>query len=260
MSALEIVNDLEPRAVAAQAQPSMSASLVSVIERAAADPTIDLDRMERLLNMAQQARAEEAKREFFAAMARVQGELEPVVRNRKNTHTKSLYADLAAIHAAAMPIITKHGFSLSFGQEPCETPNHITLRCDVMHAAGHSVTYRGEYEKDRVGSQGNANKTGIQAQGSTSTYARRYQTCEIFNIATRDDNDGNAPRGQNDDAAAPLLDAAQLKAIRDLIAAADTTEAAFCAHIQVEALEDVYARNYQKLCGILNQRIARGRA
>lgn len=259
MSALEIVNDREPRAVAAQAQPSMSASLVSVIERAAADPTIDLDRMERLLNMAQQARAEEAKREFFAAMARVQGEIEPVVRNRKNTHTKSLYADLAAIHAAAMPIITKHGFSLSFGQEPCETPNHIRQRCEVMHAAGHSVTYHGEYEKDRVGTNGNANKTGIQAQGSTSTYARRYQTCEIFNIATRDDNDGNAPRGQNDDER-PRLSEDQLMELRDLIAAADTTEQAFCDHIKAERLADIYADNFQKACSILNQRIARRRA
>jgi hypothetical protein len=35
------------------------------------------------------------------------------------------------------------------------------------------------------------NKTQVHALGSTSSYARRYLVCMIFNVTTEDDNDGN---------------------------------------------------------------------
>ncbi len=94
---------------------------------------------------------------------------------------------------------------------------------------------------------------------STITYLQRYTLKAALGLAAAEDDDGKQA-GRADEEDIPLLDAAQLKAIRDLIAAANTTEDAFCAHIKVEALEDVYARNYQRICGILEQRIAQGRA
>ncbi len=44
---------------------------------------------------------------------------------------------------------------------------------------------------DSAGSGGKVNKTPIQASGSTQSYARRYLVCQIFNVTTADDNDGN---------------------------------------------------------------------
>ncbi len=80
------------------------APMISMIERIAMDPTIPLDRLEKMLDMKERmedrAREDEerqAKKAYFAAMSKGQAELPVVTNTRKNSHTNSTYADLAAI-------------------------------------------------------------------------------------------------------------------------------------------------------------------
>ena len=60
---------------------SESTALLSVIERAARDPSVDLDRMERLLQMHRQLLQDRAKVAFSAALARLQPKL-PIIAER----------------------------------------------------------------------------------------------------------------------------------------------------------------------------------
>lgn len=97
------------------------APMISMIERIAMDPNIPLDRLEKMLDMKERmedrAREDEerqAKKAYFAAMSKCQAELPVVTKTRRNSHTNSTYADLAAIEDQAMPIIHKHGFAVSF--------------------------------------------------------------------------------------------------------------------------------------------------
>lgn len=176
--------------VAASAPQSDTTALMSLIERAARDPDMDLDRMERLIAMHEKMEQKHAEADFNAAMAAAQAEIGPVVAKKSNSQTNSKYADLAAIVAVAQPIIAKHGLSTSFGTEPTEVPNHYRVTCEVSRG-GFSKTYRADIPMDGVGIKGNANKTATHAFGSTMTYGRRYLFCMIFNIATADD-DGQA--------------------------------------------------------------------
>jgi hypothetical protein len=169
---------------------SDTSALMALIERAARDPEVDLDRMERLFSMHEAMKSKQAEVAFKDAMAAAQFEIGPVVAKKRNDQTHSKYADLAAILEVAQPIIAKHGLSTSFGTEPCDVPNHYRVTCEVSHG-GFSKTYKADIPMDGTGLKGNANKTATHTFGSTMTYGRRYLFCMIFNIATADD-DGNA--------------------------------------------------------------------
>ena len=66
-----------------------------------------------------------------------------------------------------------------------------------MHEAGHTKRYHVDLPIDSTGIKGSVNKTGVHANGSTYSYARRYLTMMIFNVVlTNEDNDGNVDGDQ----------------------------------------------------------------
>lgn len=248
-------------AVAAPASaPSLAggetAALVSLIERAARDPAIDIEKMERLFHMHERAERRRAETAFNAAMAQAQAALVPVTRNAANSHTNSRYADLSAIHEAAMPLINAHGFGLSFGEFKSDEPGCMGIACEVTHAGGHSKSYRFNVPLDGAGLKGNTNKTATQTYGSTFTYGRRYATLGVFNIAVKNDLDGN--RAQP----AGLVGPAQAEELARLISEAGVSIANVLAAHNIESLSDMPAREYQgakaKLLAHKRARQARG--
>ncbi len=170
--------------------PVTGGSLIDVIARAAADQNTDVDKLERLMGLYQQIEAQRSEREFSAALAYAQSEMPIVTHDAVNTHTNSRYARLEAISKAANPIITKHGFALSFGTEDCPKQGHYRVTAKLTHNGGHSQTYQADIPADVAGAQGKANKNATQGFGSTMSYGRRYLKCMIFDIATGDDDDG----------------------------------------------------------------------
>lgn len=176
----------------AQAVDSSAAVMIQMIQRCAADPAIDVDKMERMMAMHERIVDRSAAAAFNAAMVRAQGCIKPVVRDQLNTHTNSYYANLEAIDRKATPIYTAEGLALSFGTEDSPIAGHVRVVCDVMHELGHVKRYKVDLPLDGAGARGNANKTGVQAHGSTYSYARRYLTVLIFNVTiANEDNDGN---------------------------------------------------------------------
>lgn len=181
--------------------PAPDAGLHQVLERVMLAPDVPVERIEKLIELqeriqdkalarAQEARDWEARRLYMEAMAEVQAEMPAVTRNRRNTHTKSEYADLGAIAEQAMAIAHKAGFSVSFRTaDLTDAGIKVFWRC--AHRGGHSEEDFEEVPLDGAGMKGGTNKTAIQAFGSTVTYARRYIIMMLFNIAVTDD-DGNA--------------------------------------------------------------------
>lgn len=175
-------------------QQTEAGALMTIIERISTMPELDLDHVERLFAMHQQALARTAEQQFNEAMAITQGELQPVVARKTNSHTKSVYADIDAVHESAKPIWTKNGFSVVSRTAPSPIQNHIKIICEVRHGGGHKEVYEDDWPLDTTGAKGGENKTAIQGKGSTTTYARRYTELMIFDIAIkRLDKDGNAP-------------------------------------------------------------------
>lgn len=154
---------------------------------------VDADQLRMLMDLQDRDENKKAKASYDVAMNEAQKEMPVVVRDATNKHTGSKYARLETVNTAIKPIYTKHGFSLSFGPSSCDKPGFIKIACKVRHIGGHTELVEGEYPIDDAGAKGTANKTGIQAIGSTSHYAQRYLTLGIFNVIVADqDNDGNA--------------------------------------------------------------------
>lgn len=169
-------------------------SLLNVIERASRDSTVDVSKLQALLEMSERVTRAQAKQEFTQALSAVAGELEPIARDARNTHTNTRYAKLESIDSALRPIYSRHGFSVRYGSEPA-ADGLVHVTCTLSHVGGHSETLGLAAPVDAVGTGGKTSKTGVQAIGSTVTYLRRYLLTMALNVTFMDeDDDGEASR------------------------------------------------------------------
>lgn len=181
-----------------------STAIIQVIERAALNPDIDVEKMERLLAMQERIMTQNAKIAFNESMRLAQTEMPKIRRNKENKETHSKYADLEAVTDQAVPIYTKHGFSLSYGTADCPIPGHYRITGLCAHSAGFERSYQADVPIDNTGPKGTQNKTMTHGFGSTMSYGRRYLICLIFNITlTNEDNDGNGSAKKQQEMAVP---------------------------------------------------------
>lgn len=241
--------------------PASDAPMVAMIERIAMDPNIPIDRLEKMLAMKERMedrvredQDRQAKKAYFAAMSRCQAELPVVTKNRNNTHTKSTYADLAAIEEQAMPIIHRHGFAVSFQPDGYNDRGELRILWEISHEGGHVRNGTGEIPVDGAGSQGKVNKTGTQAFGSTATYGRRYLLCMLFNISTGDDRDGNAVDEPVD---VSVITAEQAATIRALIEETGSDIEKLCQYLKVEAIPDILQSEFARVVTMLEKKKVR---
>jgi hypothetical protein len=231
--------------------PALDTPMVAMIERIAMDPNIPIDRLEKMMAMKERMedRARTAAKEdqefqsrkaYFVAMSACQKKLPVVTKTKRNSHTNSNYADLAAIEEQAMPIIHEHGFGVSFQPDGYNEKGELCIKWEISHADGYVRNGIGEIPVDGVGAKGNVNKTGTQAFGSTATYGRRYLLCMLFNISTGDDRDGNATAENSQ-----TLSEEQSQQLRDLIEETGADIQICCENWKVEALVDLPASKFK---------------
>ena len=170
---------------------SEAVSFIQMIERAARDPSVDIDKMERLMQMHERMVARKAETDFNDAMTACQSELRMVAADANNPQTHSKYASYAALDRALRPVYTKHGISISYGTE--DTPKAETVRV-IAHVArgGYTRKYQVDMPADGKGAKGGDVMTKTHATGAAMSYGARYLLKSIFNIAVgEDDDDGN---------------------------------------------------------------------
>src|SRR5258705_1941510 len=171
-------------------------AFLQMIERAARDPSIDIDKLDRLLLMRERENARVAEQTFNAAMAAAQAEMEPIRFDSSNDQTRSRYASYAALDRTVRPIYTRHGFALSFNTADAALPEQARIVCDVCHAGGHTRRYHIDMPVDGKGARGGDVMTKTHAMGSGASYGMRYLLRMIFNLAIDYDDDGNAAGGR----------------------------------------------------------------
>ena len=233
---------------------SETAAIFNIIERAARDPNVDIDKMQRLMDLREREMNRIAQQQFNEAMKAAQAEMPQVVRNATNDQTRSKYAKYETISEAIQPIIAKHGFSLSFNEGTTDKQNCIRILCDVMHEGGHTKQYHADIPLDAVGMKGNANKTATHAYGPTKSYGRRYLKMDIFDVAVKDeDDDGNSSSPE----VVERINEEQLQTLRRLIEETQSDIAKFCQLGKIEALPDMLVRDFEPAVRLLNGKKAR---
>jgi len=165
-------------------------ALITAIERVALDPSMEINKLERMLDMQVKVMDRQAKMEYNQAMASLQSKL-PIVNktgviNDKHGNLRSKYAKFEDIVEAIQPLLDQHGFSITFKAN--FDNGLLMITGQVSHAAGHQETAEMILPFDDSGA-----KNKVQAIGSSVSYGKRYTLTMLINIATRgEDDDGHS--------------------------------------------------------------------
>lgn len=229
------------------ASVSEGGAIIAMIERAARDPSVDIDKMERLMKMHQDAQARTSKVAYDAALAVMQPKL-PIIERRGKIEVREKdhagkrtgalqqstpYALWEDINESIRPILAEHGFALSF-RTGLATDGKITVTGILSHRDGHREETTMILPHDSTGS-----KNAVQAVGSSTSYGKRYTAIALLNITSRGDDDDGAAAGL-----AETIDDQQIDAIRSLIVEVAADIPRFCKYMKVECIEDIRASDF----------------
>lgn len=210
-------------------------------QRVALDTTVDIDRLEKIIQMERDSQRHEAERVFNAALAEMQPEL-PAVKANGRGDKGAKFGKLEDIQAAIKPVLQKHGFAVRFKVHDGE--NSLAVECILSHKAGHSDSDRISLPYDKTGS-----KNDVQARGSTVSYGKRYTLCNILNIQVGgEDNDG---AGDPQETIGPE----QMTELDDLLKRSKSDRAKFFDHIKVDGMADITVKQFPAVKKLLERKL-----
>ena len=136
---------------------------------------------EKSFDQAYNRRSEEWKSpeidKLAEALAKAQSEMEGAKKESTNPFFKSNYADLPAVIKSAFPHLSKHGLSVSQGNEVIV--GAICVTTTLMHSSGQWLRSKVKLPLSKKDAQG---------VGAAITYGRRYGLSAIVGIAQYDDD------------------------------------------------------------------------
>lgn len=179
----------------ALATTTEAGTILNIIERAARDPAVDIDKMERLIAMQQRVQSRQDQIDYDNAMADAQSGMRAIRADLHNKQTQSDYASYAALDKAVRPIYSANGLALSFGTDEGAPEGCVRVFCIVSHRSGHRERRHLDMPADGKGAKGGDVMTKTHATGAAITYGKRYLLGMIFNLAVGEDNDGNEADG-----------------------------------------------------------------
>lgn len=120
-------------------------------------------------------------KELGTALAKAQAEIKAALKDSKNPHFKSSYADLTSVWDACRAALTKNGLSVI--QKTDFSEGEVWLETMLLHSSGENITGRYPLRPQQQTPQG---------YGSALTYARRYSLAAMVGVVADEDDDGNA--------------------------------------------------------------------
>lgn len=228
---------------------------MALIERALHDPSVDVAKLEKLMELAERAQDRDAKKAYFAALVMMKPELPVIDRKgkievrektssgkRDGDITQSTpYAKWEDIDEKITPILNKHGFALTFRSGVAQD-GKITVTGVLSHRDGHSEETTITLPHDSSGS-----KNAVQAVGSSTSYGKRYTATLLLNIRTRGEDDDGGAGGAD-----AVIDEKELEWLQENIAKTATNIELFCQHFGIGALTEMTKRQYPNAVELLN--------
>jgi hypothetical protein len=240
-------------------------SLLDVILHAGSDPNFDVEKFRALVTIQREeqdradARADRAadlaaEAAFNAAMTDVQRQMGRIATDAANTSTRSRYASYGALDRAIRPLYTQAGFNISFNEDiSAAGADMVRVLAYVTHASVgadrvHSRTYHTDIPSDGKGAKGGDVMTKTHAHVSATSYGKRVLLGMIFNIATGNDDDGNAASARPIDTpkVPGTISDAQAQQIRDHLDARKVSHKAFLQFVRLSRIEDIGAEHFDR--------------
>jgi len=163
-------------------------SIDDVLAAALRQDDVDLDRVERFLALKREYEADEARKEYVAAMARFKAKPLTIEKDKhvKFTTQKGVteydHATIGNVVKVICAGLGAEGFSHRWDTK--QDAGKITVTCIITHARGHAESTTLVASPDDSGG-----KNGIQSIASTITYLQRYTLLAATGLATSDQED-----------------------------------------------------------------------
>ena len=236
---------VEGQAVAHTDGVNEPANLMSAIMQAAMRPEVDPEKMERMLAMYERMDERRAKIEFDNALSQMLPRLPEIgKRGTAENSGKKLYsyAKWEDINRAIKPILSEHGFALTFRTDVHEKGVLVT---GVLSRGGHS-----RETSLLVPFESSGAKNDTQARGSSTSYGKRYTASALLNLVTSDepDNDG----ATIDETVGPE----EMTVLDDLLKQTKSDRKAFFAYAKVEGMSEIWMKNFPHLKTVLERKLA----
>lgn len=217
---------------------------IAIIERAAKDPSIDIDKMERLLGMAERLESRHAEKQFIAAFNRLQRRL-PTIVAKTVIPNRGKYQKFEDIMDEIGPILQDEGFTVSFTMDFKES--RIIETCHLKHVGGHSQSNSFAV---RVGKA----DTETQADCKAATTAKRNALLNALNIVIRQDclTEENDASLEGDPFA--KVTPAQAEELERRVHATNSHAAAFLKFAGAGTFADIAANKYAELDAMLKRK------
>jgi hypothetical protein len=124
--------------------------------------------------------------EIGAALAKAQCEMANPAYDKTNPHFKNKFASLAAVRNAVVPVLAKHGISVT--QDLTAEGAVVFCSTILTHSSGQQMRF-GPLPMPAM-------KADAQGLGSAATYARRYALMGVAGVVGDEDDDANAATGK----------------------------------------------------------------
>lgn len=204
--------------------------------------------MEKLMGLHERWEANQARKAFDAAMAKLRTDMPEIIKKRtvdfeaKNggRRTNYKYEDLSLVTEALSPVMAKCGLSFRWRTDTISEKGTVRVTCVIAHKSGHS-----EETTLSAGHDNSGNKNAIQAIGSTVTYLQRYTLKAAIGVAAGPDTDGEVPLDNT-----PISED-QLGVLRKTIDDVSADIAKFCRYYKIEKLGDLLAVKFDGALAML---------
>lgn len=231
-------------------QPPAESNTVSMFERLARDPTVDVGKLEKLMELQERAVKRNAEAAFHAALAGMQCDIPSISERGEIKHGDkviSSYALFEDINDTLKPILQQHGFAISF--RTAINGNTLTVTGVLSHREGHHEDTSLPLPFDNSGA-----KNAVQAIGSSVSYGKRYVMCALLNITSRGEDDDGAKAGSGK--AITEEQAATVQANLDKVPGdKGKTLAQFLKHMKVASIAEIPAQAYAHAIGAIEATI-----
>ncbi len=219
-------------------------SMLQIVARAASDPSIDVEKMERLLGVQERMMAKQAEINFNRSLTLLQESLPRIKKTgqiKMKGVVQSTFAKYDDIDDVIRPLLIKNGFSLRFNSR--ESNGKVIITGTLAHKDGHSITDEIPLTIDASGSKNN-----VQGVGSTISYGKRYLVGMLLNLVFEGEDDNGQKAGYR-----PLSED-QAVEIKDLLRETGADVKKFLEYMDAENVDSIDSSDYGKAITALRRK------
>jgi hypothetical protein len=228
-------------------QPTVGEMLQAVIDKGITNENVGA--LEKIVALYERMEDKKAEREFTAAFVRLQAEMRSVRASRtvpnNDGSVRYTFAPFEDIMKEVGPKLEANGFTVTFSTDFAE--GRLIKSCTLSHASGHSKTNKFAV---RIGA-GPPKASECQADGSASTYAKRFALCDLLNIQIDKDTDARAEGGS--------ITPEQAEELSRRVQETNSDREKFLKYAGAKEFKDIPSAMYNKLDDFLARKEQSGR-